>query len=103
MYKLCFYVPVTHAENVKREVFLTGAGRIGNYDNCSWECLGSGQFRALSGSKPFVGQHGLVEKVAELKIELVCEDSIIHQAIAVMKHAHPYEQPAYDVLKLEDL
>jgi len=101
MYKLCFFVPLTHAEQVKAEVFLTGAGRIGDYDQCSWETLGTGQFRPLSGSDPFLGETGVLEKVEELKIELVCEDELICSAVAALKKAHPYEEPAYEVLKLE--
>ena len=101
MYKLCFFVPVDRAEKVKCAVFLTGAGRIGNYDCCSWETLGRGQFRPGSGSKPFIGQQGELETIDELKVELVCRDEIIHKAVQAMKEAHPYEEPAYDVVKLE--
>jgi hypothetical protein len=102
MYKICVYVPDTHLQQVKVALFAAGAGRIGNYDSCCWQVLGEGQFRALEGSAPYIGQQGIVETVAEYKIELVCEDSLVNQAIAAMKQAHPYETPAYDVWKLED-
>jgi hypothetical protein len=65
--------------------------------------LGEGQFRALDGSQPFIGQKGVVEKVAEWKVELVCEDELIRDVIAALKMAHPYEEPAYDVWRLENL
>lgn len=101
MYKLAFFVPVDHKEAVKNAIFATGAGRIGNYDCCSWEVLGTGQFRALQGSNPFIGQQGIVETVQEYRVELVCEDHLIAAAIAALRSAHPYEEPAFDVWKLE--
>ena len=67
MYKISFFVPILFADKVKRAVFLTGAGRIGAYDSCCWETVGTGQFRPLSGSDPFIGKKGELEKVEELK------------------------------------
>jgi hypothetical protein len=101
MYKLGFYVPATHLELVKQAVFATGAGRIGNYDSCCWQCAGQGQFRPLDGSKPYLGQAGTVESVAEFRVELVCTDDHVKAAVAALKLAHPYEEPAYDVVRLE--
>ena len=100
MYKLCFYVPETHLEAVKAAVFAAGAGRIGDYDSCSWEVLGRGQFRPLAGSKPFLGQQGEVEQVAEYRVEMVCDAASIRGAVAALKRAHPYEEPAWDVVTL---
>jgi hypothetical protein len=101
MYKLAFFVPAEHKEQVKNAIFAVGAGRIGNYDSCCWEVLGTGQFRALQGSRPFIGQQGVIETVQEYRVELVCEDQLIHAAVAALKSAHPYEEPAFDVWKLE--
>lgn len=102
MYKLCVYVPEKHVENVKKALFAAGAGHIGKYDQCCWQTPGVGQFRPLENSNPAIGSYHTVETVVEVKIELVCEDALIQQAIAAMKQSHPYEQPAYDVWKLED-
>jgi structural hemagglutinin/hemolysin toxin protein RtxA len=102
MYKICFYVPTTHIDDVKDAMFLSGAGKIGNYSCCSWQVLGEGQFMPLAGSDSFIGVQGQVEKVAEYKVEMVCADSIIHDVIAAMKSAHPYEEPAYQVWRVED-
>ncbi len=103
MYKLCFYVPESHLEAVKTAVFRCGAGRIGHYDSCCWQTLGEGQFRPLDGSQPFMGQTGQVERVAEYKVELVCEDALIAEAVRSLKEAHPFEEPAYQVWRLEDI
>jgi len=100
MYKIYFYVPESHLETVKEALFLAGAGRIGNYDKCSWQCLGEGQFRPLAGSQPAIGLHDIVEAVAEYKVELVCADEHIDDAISALKAAHPYEEPAFDVVKI---
>ena len=103
MYKLSFFVPDEALESVKQAVFKAGAGRIGNYDCCSWQTLGQGQFRPLEGSNTHIGSHNQVETVDEWKVELVCEDELLHKAVAAMKQAHPYEEPAYDVWKLESI
>jgi len=102
MYKFCFFVPESHLESVKAAVFAAGAGRLGNYDMCSWQTKGDGQFRPLTESSPFVGQIGELEHLIEYKVETVCADEFIAAAVAAMKAAHPYEEPAYDVFKLVD-
>jgi hypothetical protein len=98
MHKLCFYVPQTHMEDVKKAIFAAGAGRVGDYDSCSWQVLGQGQFRPLVGSAPFLGQEGAVETVVEYRVEMVCADECIRAAVAAMLDAHPYETPAWDVV-----
>ncbi|WP_223112860.1 YqfO family protein [Pseudomonas syringae] len=102
MYKLAFFVPPSHVDEVKSAVFSAGAGRIGAYDQCSWQVLGHGQFRPLNGSQPFIGQNGAVESVEEWKVELVVADELIQQAVTALKQSHPYETPAYEVWRLED-
>mgnify|MGYP000451107021 CR=1 FL=1 len=109
MYKFVFYVPTDHAENVKAAVFNTGAGKIGEYDQCCWQVLGQGQFRPLQGSTPFIGNtptadaEAALERVEEYRIEMVCHDELIQTAVAAMKESHPYEEPAYDAWRLADV
>ena len=88
---------------MKLAIFKAGAGRIGNYDQCCWQTVGQGQFRPLAGSAPFSGELKTLEKVKEIKVELVCEDALIRATVKALKAAHPYEEPAYEVYKLEDL
>lgn len=102
MYKLCFYVPENATALVKKAVFEAGAGKIGDYDSCCWQTLGNGQFRPLDNSNPYIGQKGKIETVTEYKVEMVCADEHIKEAIAALKKAHPYEEPAFDIFKLED-
>jgi hypothetical protein len=103
MYKLGFYVPASHLDSVKTALFAAGAGRIGNYDSCCWQTLGQGQFRALAGSQPYLGQQGKVETVEEYRVELVCEDSLMTAVVAALRAAHPYDEPAFDVVQLAAL
>jgi hypothetical protein len=102
MYKICVFVPEDAAEKVKQAMFEAGAGKIGDYDSCCWQTLGQGQFRPLEGSSPFIGEQNRIETVAEYRIEMVCADELIKDAVAAIKNSHPYEEPAYDVWKLED-
>ena len=99
MYHIAFYVPETHAEKVKESMFQAGAGSIGNYEKCSFEYSGLGQFKPLAGATPFIGSEGELEKVKELKIEMVCVSENLSAAIAALKISHPYETPAYYVTK----
>ncbi|WP_372965572.1 NGG1p interacting factor NIF3 [Marinobacter sp.] len=103
MYKLCYFVPETHLEKTKQALFDVGAGKIGDYDCCAWQCEGQGQFRPLAGSDPFLGKQGELEVVREFKVELVCSERVVRSAVAALKQAHPYEEPAYEVLRLEVL
>lgn len=101
MYKLVFFVPESHCEKVKAAVFTAGAGKIGSYDNCSWQVLGQGQFLPQKNSQPFIGELNALEKIPEYRVEMVCDDRCIEQVINSLKEAHPYEEPAYDLWKIE--
>lgn len=102
MYKIVFYVPESHLTVVKEAMFAAGAGKIGCYDSCAWQVKGQGQFRALEGSEPYIGQQGVVEFVDEYRVEMVCDSSFIEFVIAALKAVHPYEEPAYDVTAVLD-
>lgn len=101
-YGIVVYVPASHLEPVKQAMFKAGAGHIGDYDSCAWQISGQGQFWPLSGSQPFLGTQAQLETVEEYRVEMVCKAEVVTQVIAALRAAHPYEQPAYWVLKLED-
>ncbi|MBR9857468.1 MAG: NGG1p interacting factor NIF3 [Gammaproteobacteria bacterium] len=102
MYKLVFFVPESHLEPVKAAVFATGAGKIGDYDCCCFETRGTGQFRPLAGATPFIGESGTLERIEEVRVELVCEDHLIRAAVTALRQAHPYEEPAFDAWQLSE-
>lgn len=103
MYKICVYVPAGYEDKVKNALFQSGAGKIGQYQHCAWQVLGEGQFMPLEGSHAFIGKENTLEKVTEYKIEMICDDKYIKDVISALKQAHPYETPAYQVFKIEDL
>ena len=80
-----------------------GAGAIGDYDSCTFTAPGEGRFRPLDGAHPTIGEVGRVESVEEVRIETVCPRHLRADAVAAMVAAHPYEEPAYDVVPLAQL
>jgi structural toxin protein (hemagglutinin/hemolysin) RtxA len=102
MYQLSFYVPEAHLEKVKECLFENGAGRIGAYERCAWQVKGEGQFYPKADSNPYTGERNKLEKISEYKVEMVCENKHIKKVIAALKAVHPYEEPAYSVVKLEN-
>ncbi|MFW5425650.1 MAG: NGG1p interacting factor NIF3 [Methylophagaceae bacterium] len=103
MLKLVFFVPESHKESVKDAVFEQGAGRYEGYDCCSWEILGKGQFRPLSGSQPFIGQQNETETVAEYRVEMMCSEEHIRAVLLALINSHPYETPAYEIQSIKTL
>ena len=100
MYKLVFFVPLDHAEAVKQALFDSGAGRYDRYDSCSWQTPGTGQFRPLAGSDPYLGTEGRIEHVPELRVEMVCRDEVVRSAVDALIGVHPYEEPAYEIYRI---
>jgi len=100
MYRLNFYVPESDLEEVKDALFDVGAGKIGNYKKCCWQVKGIGQFLPLENSNPAIGKIGMVEKVSEFKVEMVCDDNIVNKVVDKLIEVHPYEEPAYDLVKV---
>lgn len=103
MYAITFNVPETHLDVVKNAIFKAGAGKIGNYSHCSWQVLGEGQFMPLEGSDAYIGVVGKLEKVAEYKVESICDEAIIKEVVAALLAAHPYEEPSYEIWRMEDI
>ena len=102
LYKLAVYTPMTHEVIVREALGESGAGYIGNYSYCTFNSPGIGTFRPEEKSNPFIGEIGKIEEVKEVKIETIVPSSILQKTIAKMMKAHPYEEVAYDVYKLEN-
>lgn len=95
--KIVVFVPITHADAIRKVFADSGCGHLGNYDSCSFSTKGMGRFRPLKGADPYIGKKGKVEHVSEERIETICEKSKLKKVIAALKKAHPYEEPAIDV------
>ena len=102
MYKLTVFIPDEALEQVKSALFSASAGKIGDYEQCCWQVQGTGQFMPLAGSAPHIGKQDSLETVDEWRVEMVVDDAAIVDSIAALKTAHPYETPAYDVIKVLD-
>jgi ribonuclease HI len=101
--KLVAFVPADAVAGVRRALFAAGAGRIGEYEHCSFELAGTGTFRGLSGARPAVGEAGVEERVAEVRLETVYPRWREDDVVAALVRAHPYEEPAFDLLALANV
>ena len=100
--RLEIYVPAEYADQVKEALFAAGAGNIGFYDECSFTNSGRGTFRPLDGSNPFSGSKNVREEAAEELISVIFETYKKNQILYAMKHAHPYEEVAHQIISLEN-
>lgn len=103
MDKIIVFAPRDAAGAVRDALTGAGAGALGDYDSCSFTSPGEGRFRPLAGANPAVGEVGALETVAEVRIEAVCRRALRSRTLEAMRKAHPYEEPAYDVVELAAL
>lgn len=100
MVKIIVGVPEASADAVRKALGEAGAGKIGDYDFCSFSIAGTGRFRPLKTAHPTIGKIGKIETVAEESIETVCEKKDLPKVIDAIKKVHPYEEVAIDVFPL---
>jgi hypothetical protein len=100
--KLVVFVPRESLDPVREAVFAAGAGRIGDYERCSWYTEGTGTFLGGESTAPSVGQPGREERVAELRLETVYPANREADVVAALRRAHPYEEPAFDLYPLAE-
>jgi hypothetical protein len=98
--KLVVFVPESALEPVRDALFEAGAGRIGDYERCSWYTAGTGTFLGGEDADPSIGERGREERVQELRLETVFPAERQSVVVAALRAAHPYEEPAFDVYEL---
>ncbi|MGC3978004.1 MAG: Nif3-like dinuclear metal center hexameric protein [Paludibacteraceae bacterium] len=98
--KLVTYVPKNKADVVRKALFDAGAGNIGNYDECSFNAEGFGTFRGNKKAMPYVGQTNKQHCEPEVRIEVILPTYLIKKTVSSLVLAHPYEEPAYDIIPL---
>ena len=98
--KLVTYVPVEHCNKVMDAMFEAGAGNIGDYSNCSFSSDGNGSFMAGENSNPYCGNKGELHIEEERRLEVILPSFIKNKVIAALMAAHPYEEPAFDIIPL---
>lgn len=100
--KVVTFVPSAHAEAVEAAMFAAGAGKMGDYDSCSYRMAGEGRYRALPEAHPFAGKPGERHTEPETRIEVIACKANCAAVVDALISAHPYEEPAYDVIVLEN-
>lgn len=103
MLKLIYFVPESHLESTKLAIFEAGAGGIGNYEQCAWQVLGMGQFKAVKGAKPYIGETDTLEQIPEWRVETIVTEDKASQVAQALKASHPYEEPAFEFIQLIDI
>ena len=98
-YKIRISVPVKDAGKIREAINQAGGARQGNYDYATGSYRATGRFRPLTGANPRIGQVGQIEQIEEEIIEALCHQDKLEQVINAVKQAHPYEEPAIDILK----
>lgn len=102
--KIITFIPVGPSIGVVHDALAeAGAGRVGDYSHCSFATAGTGQFRPLDGARPTIGEVGRVTRVAETKLEMVLPRPRRAAVVAALRAAHPYEEPAFDLVELADI
>ncbi|MCG8409082.1 MAG: Nif3-like dinuclear metal center hexameric protein [Phycisphaerales bacterium] len=99
--KLVVFVPEAQADGVAEAVFEAGAGRIGDYERCSYRLRGQGTFWGMEGANPTVGRKGRLERVDEMRLEVIFPQRRLVDVAAAVRRSHPYEEPAFDIYPLE--
>lgn len=99
--KLVTFIPSAQLENVADALFTAGAGRIGDYEKCSYRLAGEGTFFGSDTTNPAVGRRGKLERVREVRLEVVLPHDRLAQVTAALRSSHPYEEPAFDIYPLE--
>ncbi|MDK2822604.1 MAG: hypothetical protein PWP71_522 [Clostridia bacterium] len=98
--KIVVFVPEGYEDQIRAAMGEKGAGHIGNYSDCTFQLFGTGTFRPLEGTNPFIGQKGQLEKVEEYRIETIVPEEKVSRVLQAIKSAHPYEEVAYDLYPL---
>jgi hypothetical protein len=101
--KLVWFVPEDALEATRGAVFAAGAGRIGEYERCSWYTAGTGTFLPREGAEPAIGEVGSEERVSEVPVETVVPAERAGDVVRALLAAHPYEEVAYELYALVDV
>ena len=100
--KLVVFVPPEALEPVRSALFDAGAGRIGDYERCSWYAEGTGTFLGGDETSPAIGERRREERVREIRLETVYPVARESDVVRALREAHPYEEPAFDLYPLAE-
>jgi len=100
MCKIITFCPAGDAETIRDALAAVGAGTMGDYQRCSFELMGTGTFHGNDEASPAVGRKNRLERVPEVRLEMICPANALPGAIRALKTFHPYEEPPVDIYNL---
>ncbi|MGF1633375.1 MAG: Nif3-like dinuclear metal center hexameric protein [Phycisphaerae bacterium] len=100
--KLAVFCPTDAVEKVAAALADAGAGQLGEYSHCTFRSAGTGTFMGSDASNPAVGERGRLERVDEIRLETIVPKDRTAAVVAALYAAHPYEEPAWDLLQVAD-
>ncbi len=100
--KIIVTIPIENVKDVRNAICEAGAGIIGNYTYCSMSTKCIGTFKPNDEVIPYIGENNKIEFVEEEKLEVVCDIGNVKNVISKLREAHPYEEPAIDIIPLLD-
>lgn len=100
--KLVTYTIPENAEELRNALFDAGAGRIGNYENCSFNSKGIGTYMGNEHSNPQVGERFEFVQGDEIKIEVTFEKHLENKILKALFKSHAYEEIAYEIYDLQN-
>ena len=98
--KIEVFIPEAFTARLLEELSKVNVGRIGNYDHCFSVTQVRGYWRPLEGADPYDGEIGKINDAAEDKVEVNCKQENVRDALQVIRHVHPYDQPVVNVISL---
>ncbi|MCJ7666421.1 MAG: Nif3-like dinuclear metal center hexameric protein, partial [Actinobacteria bacterium] len=101
-YKFVIFTPRDSQDKVRKAICSCGGGEFKNYSCCTFNTAGKGTFLPGEGSKPYIGEVGSPSIVDEIRIECIVSENNLEAMIKAAVEAHPYEEVAYDIYKIEN-
>lgn len=95
--KIVTFVPLKNVDKLTFEMSFAGAGKIGNYDFCSFRMKGLGTYMPGNKTNPFIGEKGKLSFEEEIRLEMECGEEELEKVIDALLINHPYEEVAYEI------
>ena len=100
--KLVTYTIPENVAQVRNALFEAGAGKIGNYENCSFNSKGTGSYMGNQDSNPEIGERFEFVEAEEIKIEVTFEKHLRSKILKALFTNHIYEEVAYEIYDLQN-
>lgn len=100
LFKIEIFAPAESVDEILETLAAVHAGEVGKYDHCSTVIPVQGFWRPLDGSKPYLGSSGELFSGSEVKIEVLCREQYLLEAVQAVRNVHPYEEPVINIISL---